>query len=302
MSDKVIGAYRAYAARCGKILCAPVPGHVCRRGCRMWEAPSGVAGKAFVCEYSQKVHWCGNACQCAEETHEHYVCTLTGHLVPFAVEKNYVTLTKDTHSERTYNNDHYIVMGKRQRKKGTTPLPVKQFNMGLVRQFLKTVFIHTTQASRSNAKFLDACKVVANTQNSIVLFTDLQRGIFHRWRRHCTYYRPKMPSDIQLECLCKAIARYWYQLDHDWTPSPKNMLTFAAVVLSKLRTGYQLNRIPIFPRVEWIAANAPPDIAFAGIMGLRCRAMSILWRQLQALIVDSGSGQPILARVFSLEK
>jgi hypothetical protein len=300
MSLDVIACYKQHAQQTGKLLCAPVPGHVCRRGCRMWEAPG--PNKAFVCEYSHQVHWCGEKCQYAEETHEHYVCTLTGHLVPFAIEKNYVTLAKDTHSDRTYNNDHYIIMGKRGPKRKKNVVSSRVFNATLAKKFIVAVFDATIHATRSDTKFLDACKVVAGTNAKMLVFSELQKGIFYRWRRHSSFYQPKMPSVIQLERLTTAIAQYWHQLNATWTPSPKNMLTFTAVIISKLRTGYHINKIKVFPRVEWVAANAPPDIAFAGIMGIRCRAMSILWRQLQALIVDSASGQPVLSRVFSLDK
>jgi hypothetical protein len=216
------------------------------------------------------------------------VCALTGWVLPVAVEKNYASISNDSGNGVTYTNTSSIVMGKKTKSRSrgvlrtpiTVVMPIQDVKDALYKFF----------GLQKPALFPRPLKIIFP-----VTFTDLQRQLFQ-----AATTPPTAVTPIQIQLLATAIVRFYTQLDLHWTLSVKTIITFTAVIVSKLRIGYCINNIEIFPRVEWITQHAPHDIAFSGIMNLQCRAMSTMWRKLQQIIICPQSGIPAQDKLFRL--
>lgn len=197
-------------------------------------------------------------------------------------------------------------MGKRTSKSGKGRKTVSVCSPVNVLKCLREILCTKPKRRRmknDSGEFLKQCTIVfkASTKNRTIDFLEAHRAFFNMLKRKDMNKAPTTGvTQIQLERLTTAIIRYYEKLNIDWSTTHKTMSTFTAVVVSKLRTGYLINGITIFPKIEWISQHAPTDIQFSGIVGIQCRSMSIMWRKMQAAIISPASGLPSHTKIFSL--
>jgi hypothetical protein len=291
MAEVYIAQYDHYCKQHQKPVYAPIPRHQCNTTCRLHHLqllPDKT--NVFICEYARTLHYCNHACIYAQITphDESIVCALTGWVLPITVEKNYASISNDSGNGVTYTNTSSIVMGKKAKSRPrsamraptTLVMPIQDVKDALY------IFFGLRKPSLSTRPLKIAFPIT---------FTDLQRQLFQT-----ATMPPVAVTPIQIQLLAAAIVQFYTQLDLRWTLSVKTILTFTAVIVSKLRIGYCINKIEIFPRVEWITQHAPHDIAFSGVMNLQCRAMSTMWRKLQQTIICPQSGIPAQDKLFRL--
>jgi hypothetical protein len=81
--------------------------------------------------------------------------------------------------------------------------------------------------------------------------------------------------------LCQRIAAYATRVRQLIAPPPAPN-TLLAVIISLLATGLVMGAVVVFPRDDWIAARAPPLVAYGKVDGLQCRSMSVCTRRLKS--------------------
>lgn len=292
-TDALIAEYNTRCRRRNQPVYAAIVHHHCTPSCKLYHLKT-LADKTplFICTYSRNIHVCGHGCIHAQVTprSESIVCGLTGWVLPVAVEKNYATMSTNTSNVTTYTNSSTIVMGTHTKPKNHskrapayTTLPLQTVVDALYVFFGVNKHSDSTQTKRHiKVRFP-------------ITFTALQKQLFQS-----VAMDPEPITPIRVQKLAKAIVRFYAQLGMRWSLSGKNIATFTAVVLSKLRTGYAIKTVEMFPRVDWITQHAPYDVEFAGMLQIKCRAMSTLWRKIQQLMVCPQSGIPIHTKLFSL--
>lgn len=291
MADAYIAQYDRYCQQQKKPVYAPIPRHKCDTTCRLHHLellPDKT--NVFICEYARTLHYCNHNCVYAQITPhgESIVCALTGWVLPVTVEKNYASISNDSGNGVTYTNTSSIVMGKKAKSRPRSAIRAPVLSVMPIQDVKEVlrVFFKVHKPSLTPRPLKVAFPIT---------FTELQRQLF----RVVTTPLPSV-TPIQIQLLADAIVRFYTQLDLHWNLSAKTVVTFTAVVVSKLRVGYRINDIEIFPCVEWITQHAPYDIEFSGIMNIQCRAMSTMWRKLQQNIICPQSGIPAQDKLFRL--
>lgn len=111
-------------------------------------------------------------------------------------------------------------------------------------------------------------------------FDDTQRylwgGINENPRRY--YLSNAVPPGLARD-ICEYIERLF-------TNSLRNLPVIVAVVLDFLATGYKVEGVTVFPRMEWAATRVPTLHQLGGLAGIRCRAMTTVTRQIKEKLVD----------------
>lgn len=306
----MIERFDAHCRTKGIPVFAPVVRHMCSPHCKMWQVKESTGEPIFICTFSRKLHYCGNNCKHYHESNnsEGYVCSLTSWVLPMSIEKNHITLSKDFNCRNKYKNDNKIVMGKRSaRQRPSLKTTKSAFIFSSVVAMLTEIFTKKrTNSTFHLAKFLKRCAKESRSiqKKQCVDYLSLHRVFFTHLKSYPSLIRgnTKIPiSTVRINQLAKQIMKYHAKLDIPWTMTLKTTNTLVAVIVSKLSTGYKTNDIVVFPKVDWIAQCAPREIEYSGIKGLQCRAMSILWRKLQAIIISSKSGLPSHAKIFRLD-
>lgn len=309
-NEDIIQSYNTWCKLNSVPIFATVSNHICSNRCLLWQYPTSPKKEnIFVCKFARIVHYCGKRCVYAQETKnsESIVCGITGWVLPIAIEKNYVSITHDSCGNNMYTNNNQIIMGK---KKNTSKRPKKACNvlsMPRIIECITAIFTVSAKQKTSQSKsttFMKRCNayIKSISKSNTISFLDAHRAFFLALPHpKNTLSKNNKISPIQLQKLASSILVYYGRLNLPVSTTHKTINTFTAVIVSKLRSGYTNNGIVIFPKVEWIAAMAPKDIQFAGIMGIQCRSMSIMWRKIQASIICSASGMPSHNKIFSLD-
>ena len=308
-----VDTYNKWCQVHGHPIFAPIKSHNCNVGCKLWPVPKSKSfptSIAFVGSFSRKVHHCGSQCSHAQinRNSENYVCSLTGWVLPFSIEKNYVSLSTDSKGNDVYTNTSNIVMGKTQSKPHARKTSQRTCSKRNVYACLKEIFdFNHNQCKRKLEKeiFFKKCANLIKLQHNTrqIFFLDAHKQFFKTLKSqhpHLNCNPQLFASDEQLQNLSSSIILYFNRLNLGLSITLKTINTFTAVIVSKLRSGCKIGNINVFPKINWISKIAPQDVQFAGIKGIQCRSMSIMWRKIQAKIVCSISGVPSLDYIFSL--
>lgn len=297
-----------------------VENHTCTSNCAFWEYKNKNSQYTlvFVCKYSRKIHYCGSECssKLLSRNREGWVCSLTGYQVDDGPYISYISQSKDTFSDTKTLGNNYVRMGTKTKSKSKSrtkhgkPKQYKKPMLPYVNIITSTVTkIMTgeeryTQYKTNTAKFLrEVAQSLKNTQTASgglefmttnASITTILASFKHSLRK------PAQKNDHRLAILVSAITRFWEKFQYLLDFSIKTIATFTAVCISKLRKGYYIGNIAVFPAIEWVDKHAPTDIQFGGIAGIQCRNMSILWRRLQEKIISPVSNLPLHTMVFTM--
>lgn len=280
-----------------------VPGHCC-----MWEHPKkDHLDQIFVCKHSRKIHRCSTACEylAVGNAREGYVCTLTGMVSRELLTLHYTRPSKDL-SSKYLAHDHYIKMGKGQSKKRKQSAINKPPPSALILETLKSIFSgkerYKTYNTQKDRFFRESTKRFKKYRHQHINFIKTTGEILSLYKSFGSMLNPPMPhSPEKLLALSHSISNYWVKVGTSLARSPKTVGVFTAVCVSKLRTGYSINDIVIFPKVDWINRYSPSDINFSGLhAGIQCRSMSITWRKIQEKIICSKTNTPIHGMLFKM--
>ena len=313
LEQTYVDTYNNWCRLNGHAVFAPILSHNCNVGCKLWSVPKSKSHPnliAFVCTFSRKVHHCGSKCSHAQinRNSENYVCSLTGWVLPFSIEKNYVSISSDSKGNDVYTNTCNVIMGKTRKRPQKRIASQRTCSKQNVYACLKEIFdFKHSQCKRKLEKegFFKKCATIVklrpNTQHVNFLKTHKQfftilKAQYPRLRSNFQSFA----SNEQLEKLSCTIISYFNKLDLGMSITHKTINTFTAVIVSKLRSGCNIGNITIFPKINWISKIAPQDVQFSGIKGIQCRSMSIMWRKIQAKIVCPISGVPSRDHIFSL--
>lgn len=300
-------ALKAFDRECAKyntFAHTEISNHVCTARCSKMEFSHKTLGKAFVCRFSRKVHICGCQCTTYEETNEGYVCYLTGHVLPYNVEKHYCK--KEKGASNRFVVGTLVRMGKAGTKKKKR-LP--KFNAHAARLFLKDLFYGPVRIKKYNQQLEMLNMFIVKQQKEslrkgYVCFMSFHKECKREINRlfgNCASYPEALP-DVQIEALLKGIQDFWSKQDEIQKYKTTNAtLVFSAVCVSKLRTGFSIRGTRVFPMIPWINKHAPPDTFYSQISDFRCRAMSLMWRKILASIVDNKSMMPKRDAIFVLK-
>jgi len=277
----------------------------------MWEYPYKIHKEmAFVCVESGNIHRCGSLCKdhTITKRREGCVCIFTGIVVSSQILLHYTRPSKNPHDKRDLN-DHYIKMGSVGRKKSPSTRTNLNLNIPtqLVTDTLHSIFLgperHHSYDVQKGRFFRQVCKYFKKNKDLPIIFTETNVKLFTLYKSFGSMLNPPMKKIIpQLTLLAKAIAIYWVTLKTSLARSPKTIGVFTAVCVSKLRTGYSVDNVVIFPKINWISYHAPADINFSGLhAGIQCRSMSHAWRKMQEKFICSKTNTPIHGMLFKLD-
>lgn len=281
-----------------------ITNHDCTCKCRFFEYNTKEHGKAFVCCFSRKVHLCGCHCTSYEETTEGYVCFLTGHMLPYDIERHYSKKQKGSDTKYIVNPPVRMGRsGKRRRKTGYV------YHADTARTFLQDIFYGKYKSNRYNTNkqvFTNYCIKAFKQVHKIGHVDFLQQHKLMAREAHrlfgTSYAPPKPLPAIKIENLVRSIHDFWIkQADAGIYKTTNASVIFTAVCISKLRTGYRVGNTEIFPKVPWIAQNAPTDCFYSGIPQFKCRSMSIMWRRILNNTIEQASMLPKRGFIFVLK-
>lgn len=300
-----IDYYHRYCKKHGLPPHAQIDTHTCSIRCRHVEFSDKKLGKAFICTFSKKVHCCAYYCSEAEETSEGYVCRLTGHVLPYNIERFYVKRQRGCDNKFVVNPP--IKMGTS--GKARCYKPKHRFDTDAARTFLQNAFYGPARISKYRAKkaaFSSYAKRLSKTakRDGVVDFIEIQTMLLRELNRifGCNAEEPVPFTSVRIETLIRYIHKFWDIHSNVHTNKTANTtLVFTATCLSRLRTGYKVNGIEVFPKIEWVHKYAPPDTFYAVISNFKCRSLSLMWRKILANTIDSKSMLPNRRYVFKLK-
>jgi len=279
--------------------------------CSMWEYPSPKnKHMVFVCKESRKIHRCGAKCiySIINKSKEGNVCTLTGMMTSTQSFLHYTRPSKDPNVKNNFN-DHYIKMGNTKRRRSTpSPNTSKPPPTHLILETLKSIFSgterHRSYIMQKERFFREVSKKFKKKRGYDINFMETSCAILSLYRSFGSMLNPPIDrSNKKIVLLSNAISDYWMKIGTSLARSPKTVGVFTAVCVSKLRTGYTINNIIIFPKIDWISRYAPSDINFSGLhIGIQCRSMSIAWRKMQEKIICPQTNTPIHGTLFSIDE
>lgn len=272
--------------------------HLCSKECYFWQHPS--VQNTFVCKRSRKVHFCGKKCDqgILSFNREGYICALTGIELDSKVEVHYVTLSKSQYSTQKYVGNNFISMDKK------IPKGYKKPSTNLTKQISLAVVLilagddryvqHSEYMSKFNKHIMSA-----QSPTDSFSFLNLQPKIREAIEKYMPYLKPPLSkTDSKLDYISNKIISYFSKFTDLNIKSPKVVLTFTAVCISKLVTGVYIKNITVIPKIQWIADHAPADIQYSGIKGLQCRNISIMWRRMLQEILCPHTGMPRHEKLF----
>lgn len=307
LTDKIImQQYNEYCRLHNIRIFGKLDSHVCSNACQFWEYKNKTkqCQLAFVCKHSRLIHRCGKTCtkQTLTQNREGWTCSLTAYEVAGGPEVSYVSQSRDTFSATKTLGNNYIRMGKRskvRRSHSKKSFPhIKIIHHAVVA--IMTGDKRLVQYNTNIARFLKEITHLKHpTSSSAISFTETNLQIISVLEtfKHMLI-KPAQKNDRRLTILSTAIVKFWEKFADIIHFSIKTIATFTAVCISKLRTGYNIGNIIVFPQTDWVDRHAPTDIQFAGVYGIRCRNMSILWRKIQEQILSPHSNLPIRTMVF----
>lgn len=280
--------------------------HTCSNSCQFWEYKNKTKfyELVFVCKYSRLIHRCGKNCskRTLTKNREGYICSLTAYEVDRGPELSYISQSKDTFSSVKTLGNNFIRMGK-QPKKRTQSTHKTCPHIKIIEQTVISIMTGEQRLQQYKTNLSRFLKEISHIkQNTIPEGTSFMHTnfqivkILNNFKQ--TLKKPAHKNDQRISILSKAIIKFWEKFSTLLHFSVKTIATFTAVCISKLRKGYTIGNIIIFPYINWVETHAPTDIQFGGIHNIQCRNMSILWRKLQEKILSPNSNLPIRTMVF----
>lgn len=299
----IVNDYNAWCRSRAIRIFGPNPHHVCHTQCRLWQHPK--QSHIYVCHSSRQIHFCGSRCAygVVDRNLENTVCALTGFVIGGPAEITYTRLSKDSYgSGNKLIGDNYVRMGTKQHQKSAARTP-KSYSRLVRSTVVNILHGHERDKQYKHAKHRFTRDVVTiarriSTKKGLS-FVAMQQHIVAIYNEHKSMLSTPIPHvDQRIDMLTKAIVAYWNVMQRFLHNSIKNVITFTAVCITKLRDGCVINGITVFPRNPWLALHTPADIQFGGITNIQCRSMSYLWRKMVQAIICSSTNMPQHALLF----
>lgn len=299
--DRHASILKLYNLQCKDDISLPQPGHVCSDKCRLVELIRGkerFGYPIFICKASRNIHSCGEKCNMSVLSHDGsgYVCRLTGFMLPGKIFKHALTIGKDnSYSKRHYTNDNYVTMPEKRVR------PKRQNSMVNDRNKLVRTILHTMQNILMGQKRVQLHeKAKKKYFNDIV---DSFKNIKKQKGRVCITDAISCASKLRLKCkrslnrpletknstflqkYALSIADYFVKMKKNHfniSDTVNSAEIFTACMLEKLATGFRIKGFTLVPKVHIFERHVPDEVQFGGIQKLRCRAMSIMNRNMQS--------------------
>lgn len=269
------------------------PSHRCSTGCVMLGKFPG----PFICAESRQLHFCGRHCNCAVDTGEGTVCTLTGYEVADTASAAPMIVRDSAGRSTRHWGNATIRRGPAVENKATIVAVINKalrlFLCGDVRRSLSN-----NEQERYTAAVSKLCrKLLLNApgQRHGNLYARAIVEINELARKHEACCRPPAPPDAAwIDVLAPEIYRYW--TDVGAVVVKKTGMVIAAVALSLLANpaGFSAEGVLYVEHSPTVARHSIPDVMFGRFPGITCRRMSILQREMMGHLQTSSGKQRII--------
>lgn len=294
--EDAVKAFDVMCEKRGLPVNAKVKNHVCSRSCSMWH----FSGDIFVCKWSRAVHRCGASCAYAEITksRECYTCPLTGFVIKnMEIEMHYVRRNPNMFSSHKLLGDNrYVVPTKKKRVPRRLPLERETVET-FIREISNGSIRHRDYNSALQRYAVSIKPIIVAVHQPMVIAIARCIERFEAAPR-LLRFPPCKIDDRDQQRLAVAICAYWEQIKLPVPRSTRTTIAFAAAIVGKMRTGIRIKGVQVIPYVSWLLHSTPPDTNFSGVMDLKCRAVSALWRKIMDKVICSETGMPIRELCF----
>ena len=301
---------KEYNIQCKEDVSLPQPGHKCNNLCRLVELARGkerFGCPIFICKASRNIHHCGEKCNMSVLSHDGsgYVCRLTGFMLPGKIFKHALTIGKDnSYSKRQYTNDNYVTMPEKKTRPKRQNSMINDRNK-LVRTILNTMSNILTGSNRMNmhekAKkkyfndIIDSFKAIRKEKGHVSITDAICCASKLRMKCKRSLNAPlKVKNKQFLQKYAFSIADYFIKMKKNHfniNDTVNSAEIFTACMLEKLATGFKIQGYTLIPKVPIFEQHVPDEVQFGSIQKLRCRAMSIMNRNMQSAYTTK-SGHP----------
>lgn len=292
---------KLYNLQCKNDISLPQPGHKCTDKCRLVELMHGkerFGYPIFICKASRNIHYCGEKCNTSVPSHDGsgFVCRLTGFVLPGKIFKHALTIGKDnSYSKRHYTNDNYVTMPERKVRPKRQNSMVNDRNK-LVRTILHTMSNILTGSKRTQlhekAKkkyfndIVDSFKHIKKEKGHVCIMDAICSASKIRAKCKRSLNKPiEMGNKTFLQKYAVSIAEYFVKMKKNHfniSDTVNSAEIFTACMLEKLATGFKIQGFTLVPKVPIFERHVPDEVQFGSIQKLRCRAMSIMNRNMQS--------------------